>query len=193
MATRGMSQRRPRGSSGPFGWCRAKPSARVLGVVISAGAIGAAMLMASGTELASSPSAGAFSTATASASATVSGVADEPTASGYLQKLASVDQQMESAVQSVADGVNKQDWNAATTACQQLSGSGQAFRAMLPSPDSRITPRLQQVADKINAASGLCMAFGPTTTQADWDQFISSVNGARSDLTGAAQILRHPR
>jgi len=192
MATRDVIERRPT-ESGPVGRRRAKSSARVVGVVISSGAIGVAVYVASGTEVASSASADTFTTATATASATVSGVADETTAASYLQKVGAVDQQMESAVQAVTNGVQNQDWDAANTACQQLSGAGQAFRAMLPSPDSRVTPRLRQAADDIEAASGLCMAFGPNTAQADWDQFISSISGARSDLTSAAHILEHPR
>jgi len=192
VATRDVSER-TRTRSGPLGWRRAKSSARVAGVVASCGAIGVAVLVASGTELASPPSASAFNTATASPSATVSGVAGDAAASNYLQKIQSVDQQMESALQAVANGVQNQQWDAARAACQQLSGSGEAFRATLPSPDSRITPRVRQAADDIGTASGMCAAFGPSTTQADWDQFIASINNARSDLISAAQILKHPR
>ena len=192
MATRDASERPPT-ESGRFGWCRAKAPARVAGVVISCGAIGVAVLVANGTELASLPSASAFNTATVSPSATVSGVADDAAATNYLQKLSSVDQQMESAIQAVANAVQNQQWDAAGAACQQLAGSGDAFRALLPSPDSRITPRIRQVADNLSAAAGTCAGFGASTTQAEWDQFVGSLNSVRSELTSASQILRHPR
>jgi len=191
MATRDMSERPPT-RSGSF-WCRAKSSARVAGVVISCGAIGVAVLVAGGTELASPPSASAFNTATATPSATVSGVVDATTASNYLQKLQSVDQQMESALTAMTNGVANQDWNATKTACQQLADSDGAFRDMLPSPDSRITPRIRQATDDVATASGLCTAFSPSTTQPEYDQFIALIKNARSDLVSAAQILRHPR
>lgn len=193
MATRDVNGRRPT-KSRTFRWRGAKSSVRTIGVVVSSGAIGVAVVVASGTQMAGSANAGTFPTATASATATVSGVADDSTATGYLQKLVSVDQQMESAVSALANGVQNGDWDAAGTACQQLSGSGDAFRAMLPSPDSRVSPRVEQAADDVSAASGVCRTFGAgTTTQADWDQCAASIKAARSDLTGAAQILRHPR
>ncbi|HUO37447.1 MAG TPA: hypothetical protein VMU34_06235 [Mycobacterium sp.] len=104
-----------------------------------------------------------------------------------------VDKDFESNLQSLATAVQNQDWGGAKTACQTVSGSAQALKATLPSPDSRVTPRVRQAADNITTAYGRCSQFGPAMVQDDWDQFMTSVNNARSDLISAASILQHPR
>lgn len=166
--------------------------ARTMGVLAASAAIVSAAVMAGGTELASSPNASA-NPATASATATVSGVADQTSASRYLDTINDVDKELESNLQSLASAVQNGDWNGARAACQRISGSGDAFKNTLPSPDSRVTPRIKQAADNIATAGGICMGFGPAMVQADWDNFMVSINNARSDLLSAVPILQHPR
>jgi hypothetical protein len=178
MALRTMGQGRP---AAP--WYRAK-WVGAGGVLMGSAAIVAAAAIAAGAQLASSPTALAGPKPTA----TVSGVADPGSANSYLSSIGPAWQLMQSSLQNLANAVQAADWTAINTSCQQLAGAAQRYQASLPSPDSRVTPRIQSAADNINQAVDVCMTWVPGS-QPDVAQLMSHVEDATADLRKAKTIL----
>ena len=170
----------------PRVWYR-KSRAGAAGVVVGSAAVVAAAAIGAGAQLAGSPTATALPVDTPTA--TVSGVAPPSKEAQYWSKVDPAYTDMESAVQALSNASDGGNPDAMKAACQQLSKSGQELKNTLPSPDSKVTPRIQEAVDNINSAYNVCMTLGPDTSQADVNQFTDAINAARAHLKSAQQIV----
>ena len=124
--------------------------------------------------------------------ATVSGVADPTEGAQYFGSIMGSYNDMQAALRTIGNGLqNPINWDTIKAGCQQLSNAGALLKSTLPSPDSRVTFRIQSAVDNINTASDICNGLGPTSTQADLDHMMSFVNTANGDFKAVKQILSH--
>ena len=168
------------------------------GRVVGLAAVVTAIAIGAGTQLGNSPSAiadkGGRATPTVTGqgdvpAAIVSGVADPTSALEYFNSLTGGYRMYQTALQNISAALAAQDFDAVKAGCQQLSNAGQLFKSTLPSPNSRVTFRMQSAVDAIGTASDICMGFGPTSTGADLDHMMSYINNANNDFKTVKQIL----
>ena len=170
------------------------------GRLVALAAVVAAIAIGAGSPVANSPSAiadkgnrntpsvtGALDVPTA----VVSGVAAPIDKAQYYVSLTGGWKTMQAALQTINRGLQAQDFDVVKAGCQQLSNAAGLFKSTLPSPDSRVTFRIQSAVDNINNASDACMGLGPTSTQADLDHMMSFIISTDTDLKTVNQILGH--
>jgi hypothetical protein len=93
------------------------------------------------------------------------------------------------AIQALSDAMQAHDLAGLMTGCQQLQDASVQLRATLPSPDPALTAAVEAAVADLETASNSCMAFGPNTTKADLEQFMSQVDRAKSHMDRATQIV----
>ena len=143
------------------------------------------------TPFAGSPRAvAATATATASASAKVSGAALPSELNNYMYAtLAIPSKNLQTALATIQTNWQAKDWDSLQVGCRQLRAAGRQFEDTLPSPDSRITPRIQGAADDMLAAADICATFGPDSTAADYDPLNARIVDAFKRIK-SAQLIR---
>ncbi|HEY7054092.1 MAG TPA: hypothetical protein VH496_18460 [Mycobacterium sp.] len=161
---------------------------RIVGLTASAGAVVAAAVIVAGQQLATAPHATAAPDPT-KPTATVSGVGEPTRLLLYQQSLGPAYDNMQSALQNIDNSLRKGDWDGAIDGCHELADSGAQFKALLPTPDQKLTSKVRQAAAEIANASNVCMNFGPSTTNADYNQMQSYVSKAIDNLVAAKGIM----
>ena len=168
------------------------------GRLVGLAAVVTAIAIGTGTQLANSPTAIADKGGRATPSVTgveavptaiVSGVADPTSALDYFSSLSGGYQTMQAALQNIGKALQAQDFDSVKAGCQQLRSGGQLLKSTLPSPNSRVTFRIQSAVDNIDSAADLCMGLGPTSTQADLDHMMSFIDNANADFKTVKQTL----
>ncbi|MBV8928605.1 MAG: hypothetical protein JO152_05725 [Mycobacteriaceae bacterium] len=185
--------------------------AKVAAVVVGTGLIVGALVVATGMQMVSSPSATAGTvTATpwapgtwaqnmpqpgaapAPASTTAPGGRSSSNAAGsagsnWGTREAAAITDIGTSLQTVNTALSNQDVNGAKAGCQQLRAAGQKLGATLPSPDQDATNQLQATVDNINAAVDTCMGFG---SGSDVNQYSSLIDQAKTHLDSAQQMIQ---
>lgn len=157
---------------------------RVVGAAAAFAAVGAAAVAVSVTEIDTAPRANAAPKPTA----TVSGAASPKANYQYFDSITPSYEAMDASLKNISTAVESQNWNALSSGCQTLAGSGDSFAGSLPSPDSRITPRMQRVASEIGSAADVCMSWGPGAP-ADVAQMMSHIDTAMKNLRAAKKAV----
>jgi hypothetical protein len=162
---------------------RFRTTARAAGLVAVLAAVIIAANIAPGTQLGTTPIAGARPTAT------VSGAADPNAKYAWYEKLGDPYQAMDDSLKAFAAALGNGDFPRLQAACRRIRAAGQKFQAMLPGPDRRANFRIQDVADDLALAADSCAALPPG---AGWDtskEMLSHVDDANANLRAAKQIL----
>lgn len=159
--------------------------ARVAGLLVGLAAVGVATAITAGVQVASSP----IATAGPKPTATASGAADPHTAYAWYQKLGAPYNAMQDSLAAVGTALNTGDVDALHAACRDLRVAAGQYAALLPSPDSRATFRIQGVVDDLNAAADICMGFGPGINWEGAKPMSAHIDDANARLRSAKQIL----
>jgi hypothetical protein len=183
----------------------------VAAVVLGSAAAVIATVVAAGTQIASSPTAGAntISATPWTPRPTGAPVPQKPdatvgnqgnlggnpnsgagggAATGWASKAGPPLHDIQAAMQSLTTAIKAQDFDGLRTACGQLGNAGQRLGATLPSPDQELTSEIQAAVDDVATASNSCPAFGPGSGQAELSSLTSPLNEAMAHLSKAQQI-----
>jgi hypothetical protein len=181
----------------------------VAAVVLGSTAAVIATVVAAGTQIASSPIAGA-NTITATSwnpRPTAAPLPQKPDStvnnqgnlggnsgsgagagSGWASKAGPPLHDIQTAMQTMTTAVKAQDFDSLKAACGQLGDAGRRLGATLPSRDPGLTSEIQAAVDDIATASSSCTTLGPGSGQGDLSVVTSPLNDATAHLSKAEQI-----
>ncbi len=86
----------------------------------------------------------------------------------------------------MATAMRAEDYKGMRGACESLGEVGRRFADMLPGPESepKLSAMVKGASDDIAEAVKHCQTFGPGTSQADLDEFLSHMNDAMNHFSG---------
>jgi hypothetical protein len=162
---------------------------RSCGLFVAATAVASAGVVTMGTSL------GGYSIASArpTATATVSGAADDNSAFKWYGELVEPYKVMDAALKTFSNGIRAQDVALMGDGCNRITNAANKFEATLPSPDAKVNFRIQSLVDNLNSAASLCATYGAGTTWESAAPMMDYIDDANNDIRVVKQILRPVR
>ena len=96
---------------------------------------------------------------------------------------------MSSAMVAIGEAAQKGDLASLKAACPALRTSSDELQATLPSPDQRVTAKLQGAADDFRSMVDMCLTANAAWTSTEVEKFEAYFKGGQTKLNEALELL----